>query len=119
MSNKIKYNTEVVKSVFEVNPKADRVLVTSDGNVFLADSGGKNYCVNHCRENKCEFEEITRNEFEKGSTDSDWKKGKFNEIVEFAKSKGFTPETKSNEGKPALVTEVEAFLLTLTEKDND
>lgn len=120
--SKIKYPVAVVASVFEVNPTADKVLVTSDGNVYLADSGGTSYCQNHCRSEKQTFEELTRAQFEKGQDlgqDEDWTHGKFSEIFAFAESKGMTPVTKTNQGKKVLIEEVNAFLETLKDPDQD
>lgn len=115
--SKIKYDVAHVASVFEVNPKEDRVLITSDGNVFLTAAEG--YCKNHCASMKCEYDTLLRADFEKGGKkeEKDWKDGKFGEIVKFAKSKGLEATTKSNEGTKKLIEEVEEFLKTLPTED--
>jgi len=128
--SKITYDADQVKSVFAANPKESSIIITSDGNVFLTKH--KSYAKNHCNEFKQEFEELTRAEFEAGkkggnsktpaastAPSKDWKDGKFGEIVEFAKSKGLETKTRTNQGKPALIVEVETFLATLEADKNE
>lgn len=128
--SKIKYDKAQVGSVFTNNPKENAIIITSDGNVFLEKH--ESYAKSHCKEFKQEFETLTRAEFEGGKSadktpgksstptaDKDWRLGKFGEIVEFAKTKGLEAKTRTNQGKPALVAEVEAFLATLTPEADD
>lgn len=122
--SKIKYNADQVKSVFDANPSENSIIITSCGNVFLAKH--KHYAESHCREAKSELSELTREQFNaenKGGSSktlsiaapsaTDWKAGKFAEIIEFARSKGFEATTKQNKGTKALIAEVEAHLATL------
>jgi len=122
--SKVKYNADQVKSVFDANPSENSIIITSCGNVFLAKH--KHYAESHCREAKSELSELTREQFNaenKGGSSkapsiaapsaTDWKAGKFAEIIEFARSKGFEATTKQNKGTKALIAEVEAHLATL------
>jgi len=126
--SKIKYNADQVKSVFDANPSENSIIITSDGNVFFVKH--KHYAKTHCTEFKAEFQELTREQFNnenKGGksttpgsaapSSTDWKEGKFKDIIEFAKSKGLEATTKSNKGTKALIEEVEAYLVTLESAD--
>ncbi len=125
---KVKYDSNRVIAVFS-DKTVKSVFVTTDGNIFR--NKNKSFCLAHCREFKQTYEEITREQFEqslkgaKGSVKNDadkttgqhsstpskdWKDGKWDEIIAFAKSKGLDAKTLKNKGKVALIAEVEAFL---------
>jgi hypothetical protein len=124
--SKIKYDTEQVRSVFETYPDVDKVLITSDGNVFLPSDEG--YCKNHCLHlvPPAIFELLSKVEFEKGvpqtgapakssastpaSADVDWKTLKPGKILEWAVAQGLSPTTKANKGAAAVIAEVETLL---------
>ncbi|MCX8482121.1 MAG: hypothetical protein ORN50_00970 [Crocinitomicaceae bacterium] len=119
--SKVKYDADQVQSVFDANPSITSLIITSCGNVFLKKH--ESYAKSHCREAKTEYAELTREQFNSENKDgkskastlaaptqTDWKLGKFKEIVEFAKENGLNVQTKPNQGVKVLVPEVEALL---------
>lgn len=132
---KINIDREHIKPIFDHYSKEDSILVTSDGNTFLNNPAGKNYCRDHCKRTNATFAVLTRSEFEAGAASAkvkksssktgeesakgasaednksdDWRTKKWDDMVAFATENGLTPETKMNQGKEALITEIEAFL---------
>lgn len=114
--SKFIFNKEQVASVFEAHPEENTLIIASDGNIFLPRNAS--FARNHCLTFKLDLAELTREEFATKKADkvvdtTDWKAGKFMEIVAFAESKGLKAKTKTNKGTPALIHEVEAYLNTL------
>lgn len=119
--SKVKYDADQVQSVFDANPSIASLIITSCGNVFLKKH--EHFAKSHCREAKTEYAELTREQFNnenKGGkskasnttapTQTDWKLGKFKEIVEFATGLGLEVKTKPNQGVKVLIPEVEELL---------
>lgn len=124
MKKEIKYDKEQLNAVFDQNPTVDSLLITSDGNVFHNDKKSESYCKSHCANIRGEFRELTRSEFEgqkeksttetpkkvKEDKNTDWRKGKMDDLIEFAKESGLEVEKKVGQSKADLVLEIEAFI---------
>ena len=66
MEKQVNYSEALIvaiTSVFEAEPNAQAILVTNDDQVFHL--ANRNYCINHCREHRASFHELTRAHFEK------------------------------------------------------
>ncbi len=92
------------KHYFDINPSADKIYVTEDGQVFY--ESGKHALLSYARENKVKYKVITRaealamaKENEKTDETSDPEKEKTDKTPDAGTETSAEPENKAKKGK--------------------
>ena len=124
----------MIASIFAAEPSAQAILVTNDDQAFHL--GNLNYCINHCREHKATYHELTRAHFEKSYPEAitttevratepakqqavlkplgitlPWRELAFGKLLEYAQRElKLEPLTKSTKGAKVLLAEIDALL---------